>query len=48
MDEAIKADAIANKKDQPGLNKLKLGPHLLHKLKGAEMQTRFLDNNGLT
>jgi len=41
MDEAIKADAIANKKDQPGLSKLKMVPHILHKLKGTEMQRKF-------
>lgn len=41
MDEAIKADAIANKKDQPGLSKLKMVPHILHKLKGSKMQSKF-------
>lgn len=47
MDEAVAADCLANQKDQPGLSKLRLVPVMLNKLKHAEMQRKFLDQDGL-
>jgi len=47
MRTAFRADLKSNKKGQPALEKLKLMPKVLKKLKNYKLAQIFLDSNGL-
>jgi len=47
MKKAVISDITSNKKNTPGLEKLKLIPTILKKLKNKEFASIFLDENGL-
>ncbi len=47
MNKAVETDILSNKGNKPGLEKLKLLPTILKKLKNLHFAGIFLDENGL-